>query len=104
MPLPHRRVEAERLDGNADFGAPPRLITRRDRFPDPVPLGVDGFATGFDDAVEPGPARVDREDIAGTPIPERTEHHSNVILLVERRVTPDAERSEEHTSELQSRL
>src|SRR5687767_2784313 len=91
MPLPHRGVEAERLNGNADLGGPPGVMKRRHSLPDPVPLSIDGFPAGFDDAVEPGAARVDGKDIAGTPIPEWTEHDSNVILLVERRVTSDAE-------------
>jgi hypothetical protein len=91
VPLPHRGVEAERLDRNADLGGPPGLIPRSRRLPNPVPLRVDGFATRLDDAVEPRPAWIDGEDIAGTPVAKRAEHYPDVIFLIERRIASDTE-------------
>ncbi len=91
VPFAQIRIEAEGLCRNADLRAPARTGALRRGIPDAVPLGVVAVAARLDQAVVARAARVDRKDVSGAPVEERTEHDEHVIFVVEIRVAPDAE-------------
>jgi hypothetical protein len=71
---------AQALDRNAHRDRPAGSVARRLRFPDRIPLAVDGLALRRDQAIETRPVGVDRENVAGARVEVRVEHDDQVVL------------------------
>ena len=59
--------------------------------PKSIPIGVVALATGVDEPVVSRTARIDREDVPGSAVEERADHHADVVFRCQDGVAPDAE-------------